>query len=190
MKRFIALATMSLLVLSMAVAQPAEGWFWGKTIRDIRFEGLTVVQRSDLDPIVKEFKGQEFSEELYDRVLGRIYGLDYFTEVMPEAVPGDAAYSSLILLFRVVERPAVASVAVRGNRGLRSSELLDAASIKPRTIFNQSRIRLDDIALRQLYQGKGYVDARVSTEQSARADGSVDLVFVVEEGLQHLVDRI
>lgn len=190
MKRFIALATMSLLALSMAVAQPAEGWFWGKTIRDIRFEGLTVVQRSDLDPIVKEFKGQEFSEELYDRMLGRIYGLDYFTEVMPEAVPGDAAYSSLILLFRVVERPAVASVTVRGNRGLRSSELLDAASIKPRTIFNQSRIRLDEIALRQLYQGKGYVDARVSTEQSARADGSVDLVFVLEEGLQHLVERI
>lgn len=190
MKRFIALATMSLLALSMAVAQPAEGWFWGKTIRDIRFEGLTVVQRADLDPIVKEFKGQEFSEELYDRVLGRIYGLDFFTEVLPEAVPGDAAYSSLILLFRVVERPAVASVAVRGNRGLRSSELLDAASIKPRTIFNQSRIRLDEIALRQLYQGKGYVDARVSTEQSARADGSVDLVFVVEEGLQHLVERI
>lgn len=190
MKRFIALATMSLLALSMALAQPAEGWFWGKPIRDIRFEGLTVVQRVDLDPIVKEFKGREFSEELYDGLLGRIYGLDYFTEVMPEAVPGDAAYSSLILLFRVVERPAVASVSVRGNRGLRSSELLDAASIKPRTIFNQSRIRLDEIALRQLYQGKGYVDAVVSTEQVARADGSVDLVFVVEEGLQYLVEKL
>jgi len=190
MKRIVTLGMLLLVAMTAALAQPADDWYRGKTIKDIRFEGLTVVSSTDLEGIIKEFKGKAFSDELYDSLLARVYGLDYFAEIQPEAIPGDAAYGTLIVLFKVKERPAVASVTVSGNQGLRSSEILEAASIKPKTIFNESRIRLDEIAIRQLYQRKGYSDIQVSASFSRRSDGSVDISYSVEEGFQNIVERI
>ncbi len=190
MKRIVTLGMLLLVAMTAALAQPADDWYKGKTIKDIRFEGLTVVLSTDLEGIIKDFKGKEFSDELYDSLLARVYGLDYFSEILPEAIPGDASYGTLVVLFRVKERPAVASVTVSGNQGLRTSEILDEATIKPKTIFNESRIRLDEIAIRQLYQRKGYTDIQVGSSFSRRADGSVDISYVVEEGYQNIVERI
>ena len=192
MRRF----TIALLLLvtafgfASAQAVPAPDWFQGKNIRDIKFQGLKIVTSKDVEPIIREFKGKEFSDEVYTSILARVYELDFFDEIQPEALPGDASYSSLIISFTVKERPAVMAVLVQGNDGLRSSEILEAASVKPRTIFIASRLRLDEIAIRRLYQGKGYPDVRVSSRTNELTDGSVEVVFQVEEGDQNIVASI
>jgi outer membrane protein insertion porin family len=176
--------------IAFAQAVPAPDWYQGKNIRDIKFQGLKIVTSKDLEPIIREFKGRPFTDEVYTSILARVYELDYFDEIQPEALPGDASYSSLIISFTVKERPAVMAVLVQGNQGLRSSEILEAASIKPRTIFIASRLRLDEIAIRRLYQGKGYPDVRVSSRTNQLADGSVEVIFRVEEGDQNIVASI
>ncbi|MFH2115814.1 MAG: outer membrane protein assembly factor BamA, partial [Spirochaetota bacterium] len=178
------------LGLASAQAVPAPDWYQGKNIRDIQFQGLKIITSKDVEPIIKEFKGQPFSDEVYTSILARVYELDFFDEIQPEALPGDASYSSLIISFAVKERPAVMAVLVQGNEGLRSSEILETASVKPRTIFIASRLRLDEIAIRRLYQGKGYPDIRVSSQTNELADGSVEVIFRVEEGEQNIVASI
>ncbi len=190
MRRIAALVTLLTVALAFAAAQPADEWWKGKTIRDIRFDGLSVVLKTDLEVIIKEYKGKPFSDELYDGLLASVYGLDYFSEIVPEALPGDASYSSVVILFRVTERPAVASVSVSGNSGIRSNEILEVVSIKPKTIFNRSRIRLDEIAVRQLYQKKGFIDVVVSSSLDERADGSVDISYIIQEGSKYTVEKI
>ncbi|HPE36572.1 MAG TPA: POTRA domain-containing protein, partial [Spirochaetales bacterium] len=172
MRRSAALAALLLAVSAIVMAQPAPDWYQGKTIKDIRFEGLEVVAITDLDDLIKEYKGSAFSDDLWEDLLARVYSLDYFDQISPEAVPSDASYSAVIIVFKVVERAAVATVTVSGNQGLRTGEILDVATIKPRTIFNQSRLRLDEIAIRQLYQKKGYAEVTVSSSWEARPDGS------------------
>ena len=190
MRRFFALSAFLLLALSFAAAQAAPDWYLGKVIKDIRFEGTVVVADADLDPIVKEFRGKVFTEELWLALLARMYGLDYFAEISPEAVPADASYSAVIVVFRLKESPSVAAVRIEGNSGLRSSEILDVLSTKSRTIFNASRLRLDEIAIRQLYQQKGFPDATVSARADARPDGNFEVVFAVQEGSRNVVDAI
>ena len=192
MRRLIIALLLLLTVAGFTSAQnaPAADWYQGKNIRDIKFQGLKIVTSKDVDPIIREFKGKPFSDEIYASLLGRVYELDFFEEIQPEALPGDASYSSLIISFTVKERPAVMAVSVQGNDGLRSSEILEATSVKPRTIFIASRLRLDEIAIRRLYQGKGYPDIRVSSQTSTLADGSVEVIFQVEEGDQNIVASI
>ncbi|OHD81699.1 MAG: outer membrane protein assembly factor BamA [Spirochaetes bacterium RIFOXYC1_FULL_54_7] len=184
------LLVVSAFGLASAQTNPAPDWYQGKNIKDIKFQGLKIVTSEDVGPIIKEFKGQPFSDEVYTTILARVYELDFFDEIQPEALPGDASYSSLIISFTVKERPAVMAVLVQGNEGLRSSEILEAATVKPRTIFIASRLRLDEIAIRRLYQGKGYPDIRVSSQTNELADGSVEVIFRVEEGDQNLVASI
>lgn len=190
MRRLIALSAFLLLTLSLAAAQPAPDWYLGKIIKDIRFEGTVVVSDKDLDPVVKEFRGKVFTEELWLALLAKMYSLEYFSEISPEALPSDAAYSAVIVLFRLKENPAVNSVVIEGNSGLRSSEIFDALSIKSKTIFNKTRLRLDEIAIRQLYLNKGYPEAMVSSRADVRPDGNIDVVYTVSEGSQNLVDAI
>ncbi|MBU0928011.1 MAG: outer membrane protein assembly factor BamA [Spirochaetes bacterium] len=189
MKRIVA-ALVLLAVAASAYAQAAPDWYVGKTIKTIKFEGLNVVPLKDLDPIVNEFKGKPFDDALWMTILARVYELDYFEDVAPEAVPSDAAYTSVVILFKVKEKPAVSSVSVRGNSGLRTQEILDSLTVKEQTIFNDSRMRLDEIALRRLYQSKGFPDIAVSASSDVQADGSISVTFTVDEGVQNIVEKI
>jgi outer membrane protein insertion porin family len=192
MRRLIIALILLVTVFGSVFSQevPAPDWFQGKTIRDIKFQGLKIVTSKDVEPIIREFKGRSFSDEVYTSILARVYELDFFDEIQPEALPGDASYSSLIISFTVKERPAVMAVLVQGNDGIRSSEILEAASVKPRTIFIASRLRLDEIAIRRLYQGKGYPDVRVSSRTNELSNGSIEVVFQVQEGDQNIVASI
>ncbi|PKL09584.1 MAG: outer membrane protein assembly factor BamA [Spirochaetae bacterium HGW-Spirochaetae-7] len=185
---------MAMLILvaagTIASAQTAADWYIGKTIKDIRFEGLIVVPVKDLDPVIKEFKGKPFDDQLWMNLMARVYELDWFETIEPEAVPSDAKNTAVIIVFKVKEKPAVVGVTVVGNSGLRTQAILDALSVKAQTIFNASRLRLDEIAVRQLYQSKGFPDIMVSASSTVRKDGGIDVVFNVDEGVQNIVEKL
>jgi outer membrane protein insertion porin family len=190
MRRITVAIALVLLVLVALHAQPVPDWYQGATIRDIRFTGLNIVQMQDLESTIQEFKGKPFSDTLYNALLVRIFGLDLFEDIVPEALPADAAYTSVIINFKVVERPAVLLVNLEGNKRIRSSELLDVVSIKPRSIFIESKVRIDEMALRRMYLDKGYQDVRISSTQENLTDGSIAIIFRIDEGDQYIVESI
>ena len=189
MKRILAILVL-VTAGATAFAQSASEWYVGKTIKDIRFAGLVVVTSKELDPVIKEFKGKPFSDELWMSLLARVYELDVFETVEPEAVPSDSAQTAVVILFKVKEKPAIGSIIVVGNAGIRTQEILDSLTVKEATIFNDSRMRLDEIALRRLFQTKGFPNVKVSAQSAPRQDGSIAVTFTVEEGIQNLVEKI
>ncbi|WP_390903923.1 POTRA domain-containing protein, partial [Treponema socranskii] len=78
------------IALSASLAVSAEeseddGWFWGKTISEISFEGLKNVKRSELTGITNAFVGRPFTEEVYTDLTDRLYALDMFDDITPFA---------------------------------------------------------------------------------------------------------
>lgn len=149
-----------------------------------------MVTSKEVDPVIKEFKGKSFTDELWMSLLARVYELDLFEVVEPEAVPSDAAQSAVIILFRIKEKPAVGSILITGNTGIRTQEILDSLTVKESTIFNDSRMRLDEIALRRLFQTKGFPNVKISAESTPQKDGRIAITFTVVEGIQNLVEKI
>ena len=83
MRRLIIALLFVVSVFGLASAQtvPAPDWYIGKNIKDIRFQGLKIVTSNDVEPIIKEFKGQPFSDEVYTTILARVYELDFFDDI-------------------------------------------------------------------------------------------------------------
>ena len=166
-----------------------DEWYYGKNVRDVRFNGLVTTKKNELDGTVSSFIGQPFTDELMANLYDRLYSLDIFSEITPQATKGDERRSTVILVFNVVEKPKITSIKFTGNKQVRSSELKTAISIKTKEIFVTSKMLLDERALRDFYLKKGYTKAVVTASAEEKEDG-VTVTFNIEEGHTTVISNI
>ena len=114
-----ALIVLVLVMSGLAVAQDATNepadWYMNQVIRDITFVGLESVQESDLRPIVSPFIGETFTERRFQDLQRRLYAVDFFVTMVPEALR-PASGTGVIVQFTVTERPSVDEIRFQGNR--------------------------------------------------------------------------
>ncbi|MDR3300995.1 MAG: outer membrane protein assembly factor BamA [Spirochaetaceae bacterium] len=177
-----------------ASAQSAAGasgsWYLGKPIRNIVFVGLHHVKQADLDGVIEPYLGRALSDEIFWELQGRLYGLEYFEQISPAAVPADDSGSEVILRFTITERPVISRINFQGNSGLRAGDLRDAITIKANDVFNETKVRIDEQAVLAKYTEKGYPDASVRSEIIKNSNSTIDVLFVISEGEQITIDKI
>ncbi len=179
-----------IICAAFSFAQEADDdWFWGKPITAIQWEGIKHVDKRELDSTVSPFIGKNFTDDVWTDLQARVYELDWFDSIEPTAYAADKEKTKVIIKFVVVEKPAVASVKVAGNSGLRNSEILDVVQIKAGDLYNASKVKLDELAVKKLYLEKGYPDIKVSSS-AANTDNGIALLFTVEEGGQVAIKEI
>ena len=162
-----------------------EDWFWNKPISSVEWNGIRKANRNELDALVRSYVGKPFTQDLWLEMQAKLYELDWFESIEPQAVPASEAREKLILRFVVKELPSVLSIRIAGNSGLRSSEVLGTTGIKSGDIFNASKADLDDLAIKKLYYEKGYPDIAVTHETLPSDDpAQLILTFHVIEGSQ------
>jgi outer membrane protein insertion porin family len=187
-----------LLVLNTALvtaqetpAQDDGEWYQGETITDVTFEGLDTVSENELAGITEQYIGEEFSDSRFLDLQRRLYALDYFERVVPEAVRPPAGEDGVIINFTVEERPTVREVVFSGNRNVRDRPLRDAVVLTEGDFVTQARIRADEEAIREVYLERGFPDAEVSGEAVPVAgENLVDIEFSVDEGNQVTIREI
>ncbi len=189
MKKCILVLLFTLLAFGFLSAQEESAWYLGKEIKDIRFEGLSTIAQKDVDPVIRSYKGEIFTEKLWMELLTRVYDLNYFEEIVPEAKPGDSLRQTVVIVFRVTERPSVSLIRIEGNKQLRTSEIQDILSVKISTIYKETAVRLDEIEIRKLYLDKGYPEITVSSRTESE-NGSVIVIFTIDEGKRITLDKI
>ncbi len=187
--KLIALLVMLFCVIGLH-AQVADDWYQNKTIRAITFEGLKNVARTELDGLLSSFRGKPYTDELYWDILQKLFALEYFDDITPVALPGDAERNSVVLQFQLVEKPVIKEIRFRGNSQIRTPDLLDKITLKERDIYNELKTRLDERALRDFYLEKGYAGIKVVSTATANQDKSITLEFQITEGKQTVVSAI
>ncbi|HAX17049.1 MAG TPA: outer membrane protein assembly factor BamA, partial [Actinobacteria bacterium] len=172
-------------------------WYSGKVIENIKFNGLKNTAESELSAITAEFTGKIFTDELFWSLQGKLYALDYFEDLIPNAIQGKANLSkddplnTVIIEFNVVERPVVKKLQVTGNKNIRRNQILDAVLLKPGDIINKTKIQLDEESIISLYIEKGFPDVSVSgAAGEINKDNEADVVFTIEEGSQTKIGEI
>lgn len=182
---------LTLITFSLPAQQNDDEWYLGKTIVDIRFTGLDSVSSTELSGLVREYISQEFSDSLFYEIQSKLYALDYFELIIPSAEKGDEDGNTVILNFDVKERPVISKIEFSGNDRIRRGELLDTILLKTGDMINQTSIKLDESAILNLYQEKGFIDAVVSGEEVKDKEGnSSTLVFTIKEGSQTKINEI
>lgn len=187
----VVLVTLLSLVLGFSLsAQSADDWYFNKPIRQITFDGLKSVDRSEMDGLFGTYLGKPFNDERYWEILQKLYALEYFDDVSPVALPGDPDKTSVLLRFTVKEKPVIRTIVFTGNKQIRASELLEKVSLKEGDIYNELKSRLDERAIRDHYLSKGYSSSRVTADKVQNDDRTITLRFSVEEGKKTVIKAL
>lgn len=174
---------------SSVTEENSDGWYYNKLIKSITFKNLKAVDAKEVDGVTSGFIGRKFTDETFGDLLDRIYALDLFDEISPEALPGDARKNTVSIVFTVTERPVVTRITFSGNRQIRTTELKEAVSLKEKDIFVESKMLVDERAVRDVYLEKGFTNAKVNASSKTTERG-IEINFKVDEGRSTVIAKI
>lgn len=180
MKRFSVILAFILCFTAAFAQETNEDWFWGKPIVSIEWDGIRHADRRELDSTVKPFIGKLFTDEVWAELQASVYGLDWFESIEPAAYAADEAKTKVRIKFVVKESPSIDSLHIAGNSGLRTTEILDVVQEKAGDIYNASKTKVDELAIKGLYLEKGFPDAQITSSKTENPAGVVVTFFVVE----------
>ncbi len=193
LKRLLIAGAIVLCFPLLVSAQSVEDdeWYQDRPITAVRFVGLRNVAQSELQGIIDPFIGRPFTDATFLDLQRRLFALDSFESLIPEAIPSDAQRTGVILQFTVTERPVVLEVRFSGNRNVRAGQLQDVILLKPGDVITQARLRVDEQAIRAAYFERGFPDVTVQAVVEEISD-SPDrrVVFNVTEGSRVTVREI
>lgn len=185
------------ILFNLASSMLYADWYTDKIISDIRFKGLKNISQSEISAITAQFIGRKYSDELFWDIQGRLYALDYFEDLVPNAIPGNANISkydpinTVVIEFTVTERPIVKRIQIIGNKNIRRNQILDVVLLKPGDLVTKTKLNIDEDNIFNLYIEKGFpnitVNGEIGTVDSAN---EAEIVFKVEEGAQTKIGEI
>lgn len=186
---FISFFVCLFLTSALWAQEESDTWHLNKPITSITFKGLKNIKKSELDGITSSFINRPFTDELFGNLIDRLYALDFFDEIEPSAQHDRKKKGSVEIVFKVVEKPVVSRIIFSGNNKIRNGELKDVVSLKVDEIFVNTKMLVDERAIRDKYLEKGYLDVKVSSSTSEDEDGIV-VTFGIEEGFNTIVTDI
>jgi len=168
------LCRLVLLCLGLVGSVQAEQF----AVRDIRVDGLQRIAAGTVFNYLPLRPGDPFDTDRSSELLRAIYGTGFFKDVRLER-EGD------VLVVVVQERPAIASIAITGNKSIKEEELKqglsDIGMAEGRT-FNRSVLDKIEQELKRQYFNQGKYGVRLTTEVTPLERNRVAISIQIAEG--------
>jgi outer membrane protein insertion porin family len=152
-------------------------------VTDILVEGNELIPAGKIMARIKSQPGRAADERQIKEDLRALYATRWFYSVERRYRMTDRG---LVLVFRVLERPVVQSITVRGNTAFSTRQLLKQVNIEEDSPFDAATNRAAARKIERFYQSKSYPEASVNLEKGGDRDDR-DIVLVVDEGPYTLV---
>jgi outer membrane protein insertion porin family len=157
-----------------------------KLVRKIDVEGLRRVPETEVRAQIKTTLNQPYDSEQVTSDIRRIYALGYFSDV---AAVAEDYEDGLRIIFRVVEKPLLLSISIKGNRKIKDAELLDVIPLKGGTSFAYSDIEEAVQQIAEVYKEKGFLFVQVQEEVKETPEGT-EVILKITEGPRPRIARI
>ncbi|MBQ0039596.1 MAG: outer membrane protein assembly factor BamA [Treponema sp.] len=182
------------VLLTMAATAYAQSslpddWYYDKPIKNIHFQNLQSIKSNDLDGVTSSYISKPFTDDLISSLYDRLFSLDYFDDIEIKAAKNSDNGKTVNLFIVVQEKPIVDKITFSGNRYLHSTDLKSKISTKQDDIFNESKLLVDERALRNYYIERGYTKATVTASYEMKKGGA-QILFKIREGKQSVVKSI
>ena len=155
-------------------------------VQDIRVEGLRRISAGTVFNYLPVRTGDQMDASLAARAVRDLYRTGFFHEI-------DLLEDSGVLVVRVVERPAIASVLVEGNSALDSDALMEGLrniGLSEGLVFNRSMLdRISQEVMRQYYS-LGYYAVQIEPTITPLERNRVDLRIKIIEGKQARIRQV
>ena len=173
---------LSLLVGSLAMAPGAQAF----VVDDIRIDGLQRVSAGTVFNSLPVEVGDDVGSSDIAGAVRVLYQTGYFNDIQ---IGRDGA----VLVVSVVERPSISEIEIKGNKAIKSEDLIKGLSqsgLAEGEIFQQATLEAIRLELERQYVSQGRYGASISAEVQAQPRNRVKLVINVKEGkvatIQHV----
>ena len=165
------------LVSAMATVQQAyaQDEF---VVRDVRVEGLVRLTPAAVYNMIPVKSGDQTNDLAVSDAIRALYATGHFDDIQ-------VTKQDQILLFKVVERPVISKIELKGNKLIPKESLeegLKKMGVSEGEVLKRSTLQNIENELEQQYMQQGRYDADVTVETIARPNNRVDLNFSFIEG--------
>ncbi len=154
-------------------------------VKKVAIVGNQRIENQTIVSYLKLKEGEPFNDTLLDLSLKSLYATDFFDDVH---LRFDAQTG--VLKVSVVENPIINQLVFEGNKRIKDNSLKEVIFLRPRQIYNRSRVQRDLQSLLELYRRMGRYAAVIRPKIIKLPENRVDLVFEIDEGKQTAMRRI
>ncbi|MEE9344851.1 MAG: outer membrane protein assembly factor BamA [Methylococcales bacterium] len=155
-------------------------------IKDITVEGVQRLSPGTVFNYLPVTIGDRFDAEKSRAAIRALFKTGLFNDVSLEQ-DGD------VLIIHVEERPAIASIEIKGNSDIKSDELikaLEGIGLAEGQVFNQQLLDKIEQELRRQYFSRGKYGVKLNTEVVPLSNNRVALTLNVAEGSPAKIQQI
>lgn len=165
------------MLLALLVCLPISAKF-NFEIADIRIEGLMRVSSGTVFNSISMDVGDTANQFTVRLLIEELFATGYFEDITVSR-DGD------ILIVSIVERPAIDSIDITGNKAIPTEALLEGLSeqgLREGEIFQQATLDRVRIELVRQYVAQGQYTANITTDITNLSRNRVAIAITVEEG--------
>ena len=169
--------------VATARAQPT-----GPIISEIRIQGNQRVEADAIKIHISSRAGQPLDQATVDADIKTIYKMGFFDHASADVEHQGGA---VVLTYIVQERPLITDVRFGGMKAIKSNDdkVINAVKLHGGSVLDPTRVEATIQGLKQIYEEKGYLDAKVTFRIVPAANNTAIGVFDVVEGpLVHIAE--
>lgn len=181
-KFFIVVLLMCSFTALYANQTSPQEWWIGKPIKEFIYIDLTTISPETINGITDGYIGTAYADSAIDALKAKLLASNQFLSIDIIPSRGDGDGSQVVLYIEFVETQKLTSFTFTGNKILTSAELTRTAGLKVGEIFNATAISNAIVAVKALYNSKGYdqVDVTPSYRTDVKTNGVV-VTFALKE---------
>ena len=148
------------------------------SVADIRLQGLQRVSAGTVFNLLPVNVGDTVDEFVIQGLMRSLFGSGYFDDIRISDDNG-------VLVVSFVERPAIESIEIEGNKAIDTESLLDGLGqqgLREGEIFKQSTLERVTLELKRQYVAQGRYGAAVDTSVENLPRNRVSIRIDIEEG--------
>jgi len=146
--------------------------------------------RIDSGAILRKIRtksGDPYDQGQLREDLKSIYKMGYFDDVQIDVKDGE---NGKIVIFRVVEKPAISSISYAGIKELDDEDVTEVVTIRENSILNPARVNDSAMAIQELYKSEGYYNTTVDSDISYPTPDTASVKFTIKEGKKIYIKEI
>lgn len=156
------------------------------TVSDIRIIGADRISHGTIFSYLPIKRGDKVNTEMVRASVRRVFGTGYFEDVKL-AKDGD------VLIVRVVERPAIATISISGNKSIKTEELMSGLNnigLAEGEVFNKLELERVQNELTRQFFSRGKYNVEIKTRVRNLDRNRVLIAIAIDEGKSAKIKHI
>jgi len=149
-----------------------------EVIAKVLIEGNRAIEESAIRAQIKLKEGELFSPRALRDDIKTLYQMGYFQDIKAEKRHWGRGTA---IVFVVQEKPVIKEIRFTGNKELKTSDLQDLISVKPKTVLNLKTVKESVNQILKKYREEAYFAAKVNYNLQTSNQKDVIVHFQIEE---------